>query len=70
MEIFKLRPDEEYIELNNLLKAFGWVATGGEAKIRIDNGEVTVNGEVETRRRKKMKAGDKVAFDNQTGKIA
>lgn len=69
MESFKLRPDEEYIELNNLLKAFGWVATGGEAKIRIDNGEVVVNGEVETRRRKKMKAGDEVEFEGQKGKV-
>lgn len=69
METFKLRPDEEYIELNNLLKSFGWVATGGEAKIRIDNGEVTVNGEVETRRRKKMKVGDEVEFEGQKGKV-
>lgn len=70
MESFKLRPDEEYIELNNLLKAFGWVATGGEAKIRIDNGEVLVNGEIETRKRKKMKVGDVVEFEGQKGKVA
>lgn len=69
METFKLREDESYIELNNLLKAFGWVATGGEAKIRIDNQEVNVNGEVETRRRKKMKAGDTVEFEGQNGKV-
>lgn len=69
MESFNLRPGEEYIELNNLLKAFGWVATGGEAKIRIDNGEVTVNGEIETRKRKKMKVGDMVEFEGQKGKV-
>ena len=69
MEIFKLRPGEDYIELNNLLKTFGWVATGGEAKIRIDNSEVTVNGEVETRRRKKMKVGDVVEFEGQKGQV-
>ncbi|SMD38563.1 ribosome-associated protein [Reichenbachiella faecimaris] len=69
MESFKLRSDEDYIELNNLLKAFGWVATGGEAKIRIDNGEVNVNDEVETRRRKKIKVGDVVTFEGQTGKV-
>lgn len=69
MEAFKLRPDEEYIELNNLLKTLGWVATGGEAKIRIDNGEVSVNGATETRRRKKMKAGDVVEFEGQKGKV-
>ncbi|MEO9805896.1 MAG: RNA-binding S4 domain-containing protein [Reichenbachiella sp.] len=69
MEVFKLKADEEYIELNNLLKAFGWVATGGEAKIRIDQGEVTVNGEVETRRRKKMRTGDTVLFEDMKGKV-
>lgn len=70
METFNLKPDEEYIELNNLLKALGWVATGGEAKIRIDNGEVKVNNEVETRRRKKMRAGDTVEFEGEKGKVA
>ncbi|UXP31155.1 RNA-binding S4 domain-containing protein [Reichenbachiella agarivorans] len=62
MEIFKLKEGEEYIELNNLIKALGWVITGGEAKIRIDEGEVSVNGEVETRRRKKVRAGETVAY--------
>jgi ribosome-associated protein len=47
MEKFTLREGEEYIELNNLLKTLSWVVTGGEAKIRIDQGEVTVNGETE-----------------------
>lgn len=69
MEVFKLKTDEEYIELNNLLKALGWVSTGGEAKIRIDQGEVTVNGEVETRKRKKMRAGDLVLFEGMKGKV-
>ena len=62
MESFKLKENEEYIELNSLMKVLHWVASGGEAKMRIDGGEVKVNGEVETRRRKKMKAGDVAAF--------
>lgn len=62
IEIFKLKSDEEYIELNNLIKTLGWVATGGEAKLRIDDGEVLVNGEVETRRRKKIRVGDEVVY--------
>ena len=62
MEIFKLKTDEEFIELNNLLKSLGWVLTGGEAKQRIDQQEVTVNGEIETRRRKKVRAGDVVVY--------
>lgn len=69
MELFKLKADEEYIELNNLIKALGWVATGGEAKVRIDEGEVTVNGEVETRRRKKMRAGDHIVFGTDEAKV-
>jgi len=58
MENFKLNEDEEYIELKNLIKLLGWVDTGGEAKLRIDNREITVNGEIETQRRKKIRRGD------------
>ena len=63
MEKFKLKEAEEYIELNNLIKMLGWVATGGEAKAVIDQELVTVNGAVETRRRKKVRVGDTVQFD-------
>ena len=69
MEVFKLKEDEEYIELNNLLKRFSWVGSGGEAKILIKEGEVMVNGEVETRVRKKMHSGDTVQLDDKTGKV-
>ena len=40
----------EYITLDALIKAAGLAGTGGEAKVRIQGGEVKVNGEVETRR--------------------
>lgn len=70
MEEFKLKEGEEYIELNNLLKALGWVATGGEAKMRIDQGEVAVNGETETRKRKKMRSGDVVVLEDQQAKVS
>jgi len=70
MEVFILKEGELYIELNNLLKRFSWVASGGEAKILIKEGEVRVNGEVETRVRKKMYSGDTVALDDMEGKIA
>jgi ribosome-associated protein len=50
------------IDLDQFLKLTGAVATGGEAKLMIQGGEVMVNGEVETRRRKKLYAGDEVAF--------
>jgi len=58
---FKLT--EEYIQLNNLLKALSLVGSGGEAKLLIKEGLVLVNGEVEFQVRKKLRAGDKIQFD-------
>ena len=52
----------EYIKLDAFLKYCGAVGTGGEAKLRIADGEVTVNGEVCTQRGKKLRAGDAVSF--------
>jgi ribosome-associated protein len=46
------------IDLDQLLKFSGQVATGGDAKALIQEGMVTVNGEVETRRRRTLKPGD------------
>lgn len=48
------------------MKLEGWVGTGGQAKLVIQGGEVLVNGVIETRRKKKLKAGDKVTFNGQT----
>lgn len=48
---------KEYIQLNQLLKYFQLVETGGQALLAIDNGEVKVNGEVEYRRRNKLYKG-------------
>lgn len=56
--IFELETD--YIELFKLLKAAAVVASGGEAKHAIDEGEVEVNGVVETRRRYKVRPGDRI----------
>ena len=56
MESFKLKDSEEYIHLNNLLQIMSFVASGGEAKIRIQNEEVMVNEEIETRVRKKIRS--------------
>lgn len=61
MEQFKLE-NQEYIQLNQLLKATGVVGTGGEAMVRVDEGMVKVNGEVELQRRKKIRVGDKVEY--------
>ncbi len=43
----------------------GLVETGGEAKFRVQNGEVKLNGEIETRRRKKLQRGDLVEYAGQ-----
>jgi ribosome-associated protein len=50
----------EYIDLLQFLKATGMAATGGEAKAMVDDGLVTVNGEPESRRRRKLRPGDSV----------
>ncbi len=50
------------IELCQLLKFAGLAASGGEAKVVIGEGQVRVNGAVETRKRRKMEIGDRVAF--------
>ena len=52
----------EFIKLDALLKFSGLADTGGEAKILVQEGQVTVNGEVCTMRGKKIRPGDVVAF--------
>ena len=52
----------EPVELYKILKFEGMTSSGGEAKLVIDNGQVLVNGEVETRKRKKIVAGDIIEF--------
>lgn len=67
MEIIKLR--EEFIKLDQALKAAGLVESGVEAKEVIQDGLVKVNGEVDTRRGKKLYDGDIVSFDGTDIKI-
>lgn len=50
------------VRLDAFLKYVGAVGTGGEAKVRIQGGEVSVNDEIETRRRKQLFAGDRVTL--------
>lgn len=61
MEIIKLR--DEFIKLGQALKAAGLVESGVEAKELIVQGLVVVNGEIETRRGRKLYDGDEVEFD-------
>ena len=55
----------EFIKLDALLKFANAVATGGEAKLAIQNGDVTVNGEVCTMRGKKIRPGDRVELGGE-----
>jgi ribosome-associated protein len=61
VEDFKIEGD--YIELMALLKALGIAETGGHAKHIVDAGEVFRNGQVETRRRAKLIAGDVIQLE-------
>lgn len=61
MEIIKLR--DEFIKLGQAFKAAGLVESGVDAKEVIVQGLVVVNGEIETRRGRKLYDGDEVEFD-------
>lgn len=69
MEIIKLRETDEFIKLGQALKAAGLVDSGVEAKEVILERMVFVNGEIDTRRGRKLYAGDLVEFDGQQIKI-
>ena len=56
----------EFIRLDSLLKLACAVDTGGQAKWMIQNGEVSVNGEICTQRGKKIRSGDTVTVHEQT----
>ena len=57
--------EESLIRLDQFLKIKNIVSSGGEAKIVIQMGDVKLNGEVETRRRKKIYQGDRVEFNGE-----
>lgn len=59
--VLKIEP----VELYKILKFEGLVPSGGVAKLAIESGDVIVNGEVETRKRKKMVAGDVIEFNGE-----
>ena len=63
MEFFHLRAGEEFIRLGQVLIAAGFVENGGQAKEVIQDGFVSVNGEVETRRGRKLYPNDVVSYE-------
>lgn len=62
--IFPLREGEDFIPLISLLKAANVVYSGGEAQDVVTSGMVLRNGEVETRKRAKITAGEIIVFEN------
>ena len=64
-----IREDEEFIKLGQALKKGNLVSSGVEAKMVILDGLVSVNGEVEMQRGKKLHDGDVVSYDGETLKI-
>jgi ribosome-associated protein len=58
--------EADFVELYKILKFEGLADSGGRAKQVIADGQVSVNGEVETKKRKKIAAGDKIEFSGQS----
>ena len=67
MQEIKVR--DEFIKLGQALKAADLVSSGVEAKIVVQDGQVEVNGEVDTRRGRKLGPGDVITFDGKSVKI-
>ncbi len=67
MDVIRLR--DEYIKLGQAMKAAGLVDSGAEAKEVITEGAVRVNGETDTRRGRKLYAGDIITFNGEEVKI-
>ena len=62
----EIRIKDEYIKLGQALKLASLVGSGVEAKFVIEDGSVLVNGEVETRRGKKLRDGDVVSYQGES----
>lgn len=56
---------DEYIKLGQAMKLAGLVSSGIEAKVVIQDGEVKVNGEIDTRRGRKLYSGDNFEFNGE-----
>jgi len=69
IEVIPVVVSEEPIELYKILKIENLVTSGSEAKNHIANGYVYVNGEVETRKRKKIMFGDIIGFDGEAYQV-
>lgn len=66
MESHEIKIHTEFIKLQDLLKFAGAVETGGDAKLIIREGRVSVNGESCSMRGKKLRPGDRAVIDGET----
>lgn len=64
-----IREEDEFIKLGQALKKAGLVGSGVDAKMVIQDGLVTVNGEVETQRGKKLHGGEVISFNGEQVKV-
>lgn len=69
MQELEFKLDTEYIELNKLLKILSLSESGGQANNIISEGFVRYNGEVDTRKRLKLRKGDKIEFAEMSIRI-
>ena len=68
MEV-EIRQEDEFIKLGQALKKAGLVGSGVDAKMSIQDGRVTVNGEIEERRGRKLYPGDVVSLEGDSFKV-
>lgn len=66
----KITITTEFIKLDAFLKFAGFCGTGGEAKLAIEEGRVSVNGQICAMRGKKLRPGDTVAFGGEEAMVA
>ena len=66
----KIAITTEFIKLDAFLKFSGACETGGEAKLCVEDGLVSVNGEICTQRGKKLRPGDTVELDGEAFEVA
>ena len=69
MKQISIREQDEFIKLGQALKKADLVSSGVEAKIVIQDGQVTVNGEIELQRGNKLHDGDVFSYDGETVKV-
>ena len=68
-EMKEININSEFIKLEQLLKMFDLISSGGEAKSFLFNNKIEVNDELETRRGRKLRSGDVIKILNETYKI-